>query len=101
VADAPGARRRRRNAAAIERTIAELRRADRVLELDAGSIAIVRTTAEALDAATGSYDIAVVARVHVAALGALLAGHVAPPDDELDRFLASLRAPEVRDTPHS
>jgi hypothetical protein len=95
-ADPAGAPTRNRNRVAIERTIAALRRADRILELDAGSLAIVRTTAQALDAAEGSYDLAIVARVHIAALGSLLAGHQAPADDELDRFLASLRAPEVR-----
>jgi len=86
-----------RNASAIERTIAALRGDGRLADVDAASLAIVRTTAAALDAATGAYDIAVIARVHITALAGLLAGHVTPPDDELDRFLASLRSPEVRD----
>jgi hypothetical protein len=100
-ADAGGARRRFRNRTAIELTIGELRRADRLGQLDAASLAAVRTTAAALDDATGAYDIAVIARVHLAALSGLLAGHQTPPDDELDRFLASLRGPAVGDRPNT
>jgi hypothetical protein len=99
VGTGPGRRRKGRNASAIERTIAALRGAGRLVDADAGSLAAVRTTAIALDDAAGAYDIAVIARVHLAALGGLLAGHQAPPDDELDRFLLSLRSPEVRDSP--
>ena len=84
---------RRRNRAAIERTILYLRRADRLLPGDDATLAILRTTATALDEAAGAYDIAVVARVHLAALSALLAGHATPDDAELDRLIAAIRAP--------
>jgi hypothetical protein len=87
-----GRRRRGPNAAAIERTIAALRRAERLLEVDAASLALVRSTARALDSAAGAYDVAVVARVHLAAVSSLLAGHTPDQDVELDRFLASLRS---------
>jgi hypothetical protein len=97
----PGRAGPRRNSSAIERTIAHLRRTGRLTDGDDAALALVRTTAAALDRASGSYDVAVVARVHLTAVAALLAGHQAPPDDELDRFLASLRAPEVGDTAQS
>ena len=90
---------RRRNAAAVERVIAALRADDRLVQLDDAAVATVRTTARALDAATGAYDVAVIARVHLGALTALLAGHAAPADDDLDRFLATLRGPAVGDPP--
>jgi hypothetical protein len=90
-----------RNRAGLERTIRALRGEDRLGDIDAAALAAVRTTAAALDAATGAYDIAVLTRVHLSALGALLAGHQEPENDELDRFLASLRSPEVRDPPNT
>lgn len=86
-----------RNRSAIERTIRELRKSGRLLELDAGAVAAVRTSAEALDRAVSAYDVAIVMRVHVLALGTLLAGHAEPPSDDLDRFLAELRSPTLRD----
>ena len=54
---------------------------------------MIRTTAAALDAATGSYDVAVLARVHISALAALLAGHELPREDDFASILAALRAP--------
>jgi hypothetical protein len=93
----PGTHRRGRNGSAVERVIAALRAADRVQDVDAGALALVRTTGAALDAAAGAYDVAVLARVHLSAIGYLLAGHAAERDDELDRFLASLRAPALGD----
>jgi hypothetical protein len=90
-----------RNRSAIERTIAELRRADRLGELDAGALALIRTTAAALDAADGAYEVAMIGRVHITALAGLLAGHLVEKDDELDRFLASLRTAAVGDNPES
>jgi hypothetical protein len=96
VAGGGGARRSGRNRAAIERTIAAMRRADRLLEVDAATLA--RTTAIALDAAAGAYDVAVLGRVHLAAVQTLLGGRQAPPSDDVDRFFAGLRAAAVRDT---
>jgi len=89
-----------RNRSAIERTIAELRRADRLGELDAGALALIRTTAAALDAAEGAYEVAMIGRVHITALAGLLAGHLVEKDDELDRFLASLRSAEMGNSPN-
>lgn len=88
-----------RNRSAIERTIRALREGNRLIELDAASVAAVRTSAEALDRAASAYDVAIVLRVHVMALGALLAGHPEPATDDLDRFFADLRAATLRDTP--
>ena len=85
---APAKGRRGRNQAAIERTIAYLRRSDRLLPGDDATLAIVRTTAENLDGATGTYDRTLAARVHLVAVSALMAGHSAPTDDDL----ASIRA---------
>jgi hypothetical protein len=89
--------RRGRNGSAVERLVAALRALDRVADVDAATVAALRTTAAALDAATSSYDVAVLARVHLMAIGDLLAGHAEAKDDELDSFLRSLRT-EVRDT---
>jgi hypothetical protein len=89
-----------RNRSAIERTIKAMRAVDLLAELDAGTVAMLRTTAEALDRASSAYDVAIVGRVHATALAALLAGHRAePPADDLDRFLAELRTTPLRDTP--
>jgi hypothetical protein len=92
---APG-RSRGRNTAAVERLIAALRALDRVEDVDAGTLAVLRTTGAALDAAVGAYDVAVIARVHLAAIGALLAGHAATDGDANDQWLRRLLA-EVRD----
>lgn len=75
-----------------------MRRADRLLEVDAATLALARTTAIALDAAAGAYDVAVLGRVHLAAVQTLLGGRQAPPSDDVDRFFAGLRAAAVRDT---
>jgi hypothetical protein len=75
-----------------------MRRADRLLELDAAIVAAARTTAAALDRSSSPVDVAMLGRVHLAMLTTLLAGRDKPADDELDRFLASLRTTEVRDT---
>lgn len=79
------------------RTIAALREAGRLSALDAASVALARTTADALDAATSAMDRGFAARVHMAALGALLAGAQPPQSDDLDSFLASLRATPLGD----
>jgi hypothetical protein len=90
------ARAPRRNAAAVERTIAALRTADRLEASDAGLIAAARTLARALDHAPSPYVAGTVARVHLEALR-LLAGRPAPESDELDDFLRSLRrTPSLR-----
>jgi hypothetical protein len=90
-----------RNAAAVERTIAALRAADRLEGVDAGLIAATRTLARALDQAPNPYVSATVGRVHLEALR-LLAGRPAPEPDELDEFLRSLRRPApVRDASES
>jgi len=83
-----------RNARAVERTIAELRRADRLETADAALLAAVRSTARALDNAPSPYVVATVARVHLVGLQ-LLTGRPAPEPDELDAFLASLRTPTL------
>jgi hypothetical protein len=80
----------RRNADAVERTIRALRAADRVEPADAGLVAAARTLARALDHAPNPYVAGNVARVHLEALR-LLTSRPAPPTDELDAFLSSLR----------
>lgn len=90
-----------RNRSAVERTLRALREANRLVELDAGAVAVVRTTAEALDRAVSAYDVAIVGRVHVQALGVLLAGHAEQATDDLDRFFAELRTPPLRDDAQS
>jgi hypothetical protein len=53
-----------------------------------------------VDRATASYDVAVLGRVHLAAVFALLKGHATPEDDELDRAVNFLiRGAALRDTP--
>jgi hypothetical protein len=81
-----------RNAHAVERTIAALRRADRLEAVDAGLVAAARTLARALDEAPNPYVAGTVARVHLEALR-LMAGRPAPEPDELDAFLRSLARP--------
>lgn len=88
----PASRPTRANAVAIGKTIAHLKRTDRLLPGDAATIELVRTTARALDAAAGAYDIAVIGRVHLAALAALLSGHAPESDADLDRLLAAIRS---------
>jgi hypothetical protein len=80
----------------VERTIAELRRADRLESVDAALLAAVRSTARALDIAPSPYVVATVARVHLVGLQ-LLVGRPTPEPDELDAFLASLRTPSLGD----
>ena len=87
----PG-RRPHRNAAAVERTLAALRSADRLESVDAALVAAVRTLGHALDEAPNPYVAATIARVHLEGLR-LLAGRPAPEPDELDEFLKSLARP--------
>jgi hypothetical protein len=83
--------RRGRNGSAVERTIAYLRRSDRIVPGDEATLALARTTAAALDKAEGSYDVAVLARVHLAAVSTLLSGHAPADADNLDAILAAIR----------
>ena len=99
-AGAAGSSRSRRNSTATRTTIGWLRKQDRLLPGDQATIALVQTTAAALDRATASYDVAVLGRVHLAAVFALLKGHATPEDDELDRAVNFLiRGAALRDTP--
>lgn len=75
-----------------------LRAADRLTDVDAAALAALRTTAAALDDARGAYDLALAARVHMAALAALVSGHAAPERDDLDRFLDTLRTAPMGDS---
>ena len=85
-----------RNASAVERTIRALRDLERLEAIDAALIAAARTTARALDHAPNPYVAGTVGRIHLEALR-LLTARPAPPSDELDDFLRSLRrAPAVR-----
>lgn len=92
----PAERRRlassRRNATAMEVTIAALRRAGRLEPVDAALVAVARTTARALDAADTSYVAAIVVRAHLEALARLLDRELSGPDP-IDAFIASLRPP--------
>jgi len=89
----PARTRKGRNAAAVERTIANLRRSDRLVPGDDATIALLRTTAASLDGAEGAYDTAVMGRVHLAAITALLQGHAAPDEtDVLDRIIGAIRS---------
>lgn len=82
----------RRNATAIEATIAALRRAGRLELVDAALVAAARTTAAALDGAPSPYVAGTVARVHVDVVARLLDRPTAVPD-ALDLFIASLGRP--------
>ena len=96
----PAERRRlassRRNATAIEATIAALRRAGRLEPVDAALVAAARTTAAALDRADSPYVAATVARVHVDVVARLLDRPTTTPDP-LDLWLASLLRPTPGD----
>jgi hypothetical protein len=96
----PGLAEPHRNRSAVERTIRELRAADRLEAADAGLIAAIRSTARALDQAPNPYVAATVARVHIAGLQ-LLAGRPRPESDELDAFIASLRPAALGDRAES
>ena len=89
---------KRRNRAAVERTIAQLRQAGRLDGVDAALVAVCRSLAAAVDDAPTPYVAATVARVQLEALR-LLTGKPAAQTDELDAFLASLadRPAAVRD----
>jgi hypothetical protein len=95
---------KRRNRAAIERTLRALRAADRTDPVDSALIAAVRSSAAALDDAPSPYVAATVLRVHLVAIQ-LLTGKPAPEPDEIDAWLRSLRptssAGPVRDGPES
>ena len=92
---------RTRNRNAVEVTIRALRAADRLADVDAAALAVLRTTAAALDDARQPYDLAILARVQMAALAALISGHAAPERDDLDQFLDTLRAAPVGDAPNA
>jgi hypothetical protein len=82
----------RRNARAIESTIAALRRAGRLEPVDAALVAAARTTAAALDRADSPYLAAIVSRAYLEAVGRLLDRDLDGPDP-IDLFVASLRLP--------
>jgi hypothetical protein len=89
---------KRRNRAAIDRTIAALRQAGRLDGVDASLVAVCRSLAAALDDAPTPYVTATIGRVQLEALR-LLTGKPAPEADELDAFLRSIaeRPATVRD----
>jgi hypothetical protein len=89
---------KRRNRAAVERTVAALRAADRLDGVDAALVAVCRSLAAALDDAPSPYVAATIGRVQLEALR-LLTGKPAPESDELDAFIRSLadRPAAIRD----
>jgi len=80
---------KRRNRAAVERTVAQLRQAGRVDGVDAALIAVCRSLAAALDDAPTPYVAATIGRVQLEALR-LLTGKPPAEADELDAFVRSL-----------
>lgn len=89
---------KRRNRAAVERTVAGLRAAGRLDQVDAALVAVCRSLAAALDDAPSPYVTATIGRVQLEALR-LLTGKPAPEADELDAFIRSLadRPAAIRD----
>jgi hypothetical protein len=82
---------KRRNRAAIERTVRQLRQAGRVDGVDDALIAVCRSLAAALDDAPSPYVAATIGRVQLEALR-LLTGKPPAEADELDAFIRSLAA---------
>jgi hypothetical protein len=89
---------KRRNRAAVERTIGAMRQAGRLDGVDAALVAVCRSLAAALDDAPSPYVAATIGRVQLEALR-LLTGKPPPEVDELDAFIRSLadRPATVRD----
>jgi hypothetical protein len=93
---------RRRNRAAVERTVAQLRQAGRLDGVDSALVAVCRSLAAALDDAPSPYVAATIGRVQLEALR-LLTGKPPAEADELDAFIRSLadRPATVRDAAES
>jgi hypothetical protein len=91
----------RRNQLAVERQLKAMRAAGRIEDVDAGVVALARSTAAALDDAgqaarlgsTAWAEVASIARAHLAAVQALRGTGQGESVDEVDRLLAALSGP--------